>query len=267
MRHGWDGEVGRYFLAYRPGASEPSDRAAVHTTDYDNLDLAWLGVAIHPEQRRRGYGNAGLRRRFDVCRLDGADQGRLGRLGPRAHRAASPRRCGCRAEVRSPSTAVSTCASSSRAWPTGCTPRRSRTPATTSSSASTAPTPEELLRGLAEATAAINDAPLDDLEIEDEVFTADRVRAYERAQLDSGFRFYRIIARHRATGEIAGLTVVTVDSRDAVPRLPARHLGRARAPGHRLGLLLKADMMRWLADAEPQLETAGHVEHGVQRRT
>jgi RimJ/RimL family protein N-acetyltransferase len=25
--------------------------------------------------------------------------------------------------------------------------------------------------------------------------------------------------------------------------------------GHRLGLLLKADMMRWLADAEPQLET------------
>ena len=25
--------------------------------------------------------------------------------------------------------------------------------------------------------------------------------------------------------------------------------------GHRLGLLLKADMMRWLAEAEPQLET------------
>ena len=25
--------------------------------------------------------------------------------------------------------------------------------------------------------------------------------------------------------------------------------------GHRLGLLLKADMLRWLADKEPQLET------------
>ena len=58
------------------------------------------------------------------------------------------------------------------------------------------------------ATAAINDAPLDDLDVEDEVFTGDRVAAYENAQIASGYRFYRILARHRRTGEIAGQTVV-----------------------------------------------------------
>jgi hypothetical protein len=66
---------------------------------------------------------------------------------------------------------------------------------------------------------------------------------------------YRVIARHRVNGDIAGLTVVTVDSEN-----PARgeqedtSVVRAHR-GHRLGLLLKADMMRWLAATEPQLET------------
>ena len=115
--------------------------------------------------------------------------------------------------------------------------------------------PAELLEALAVATAAINDAPLDDLEIEDEVFTADRVAAYENTELASGHRLYRVIARHRVSGDIAGLTVVTVDSEN-----PARgeqedsSVVRAHR-GHRLGLLLKADMMRWLAEVEPQLET------------
>ena len=80
--------------------------------------------------------------------------------------------------------------------------------------------PAELLEALAVATAAINDAPLDDLDIEDEVFTADRVAAYENTQIASGHRFYRVIARHRGSGDIAGLTVVTVDSE--TPRRASR---------------------------------------------
>ena len=38
MRHGWDGEVGRYFLAEAGG--EVVGGLAVHTSDYDNLDVA-----------------------------------------------------------------------------------------------------------------------------------------------------------------------------------------------------------------------------------
>ncbi len=76
---------------------------------------------------------------------------------------------------------------------------------------------------MAQITGAINDAPLDDLEIEDEVFSPDRIRAYETAQIESGYRFRRVVARHRVTGELAGHTVVTVDTERPHDRRPARH--------------------------------------------
>ena len=60
-------------------------------------------------------------------------------------------------------------------------------------------------------------------------------------------------ARHRDTGELAGHTVVTVEGGD--PTQGHQHdtsvVGTHR--GHRLGLLLKADMVLWLRQAEPQL--------------
>ncbi|MGH3307738.1 MAG: GNAT family N-acetyltransferase, partial [Nocardioides sp.] len=116
-------------------------------------------------------------------------------------------------------------------------------------------TPDELIDEVARLTAAINDAPLDDLEMEDEAFPPERIRAYETAQNESGFRFRRVVARHRATGELAGHTVVTVDSER--PTIGDQHDTAVAGPhrGHRLGVLLKADMVRWLATDEPQLET------------
>jgi hypothetical protein len=102
---------------------------------------------------------------------------------------------------------------------------------------------------------AINDAPLDDLDIEDEVFTPERVAAYESAQIESGKRLYRVVARHRDSGELAGNSVVAVEAER--PHVGHQHdtsVVRAHR-GHRLGLLLKTDMMLWLADAEPELRT------------
>jgi GNAT superfamily N-acetyltransferase len=114
------------------------------------------------------------------------------------------------------------------------------------------PMPDDLVDAYADAAAAINDAPLDDLDIEDEIFDVERVRRYERGQIGSGRRLYRVLARQRATGEIAGHTVVAVETNP--PGFGLQHdttVVRAHR-GHRLGLLLKADMMRWLADAEPE---------------
>ena len=76
---------------------------------------------------------------------------------------------------------------------------------------------------------AINDAPTDDLDIEDEVFSAERMRAYETAQLARGHRLFRVFARHRETGELAGHSVVVVDGERPELGRPARHLGRAAA--------------------------------------
>ena len=103
-------------------------------------------------------------------------------------------------------------------------------------------------------TAAINDAPIDDLDIEDEVFTADRIRDYETPR-QSGHRLWRIIARHRRTGEAAGHTAVVVHTER--PELAHQHDTAVVRDhrGHRLGLLLKAEMMRWLAEVEPQVNS------------
>ena len=107
---------------------------------------------------------------------------------------------------------------------------------------------------LAELTAAINDAPIDDLDIEDEVFTG-RPDPGLRRRPDRapGYRLDRIIARHRRTGAAAGHTAVVVDTerRSWPTSTTPRWCGRHR--GHRLGLLLKAEMLRWLAEAEPQV--------------
>jgi GNAT superfamily N-acetyltransferase len=116
-------------------------------------------------------------------------------------------------------------------------------------------TPNEELEALAEMTAAINDAPTDDLDIEDEVFPAERVRNYESAQLARGYRFHRVFARHRETGQLAGHTVVVVDGER--PHLAEQHdtsVVRAHR-GHRLGLLLKADLLLWLRETQPQVES------------
>lgn len=113
--------------------------------------------------------------------------------------------------------------------------------------------PDELLPAVAELTAAINDAPRDGLDLQDEVFDPARIRAYEAAQAAYGHRLYRLVARERRTGALAGHTIVGIDT--GRPWYGGQHdtsvVGAHR--GHRLGLLLKIGMMRWLREAEPQL--------------
>jgi GNAT superfamily N-acetyltransferase len=115
------------------------------------------------------------------------------------------------------------------------------------------PTPDDLLDGVVTMTAAINDAPLDALEVEDEVFSPERVRAFERGQQARGRRVYRLVARHRSTGELAGHTLVSVDRDHPGFALQYDTSVMRSHRGHRLGLLLKIEMLRWLGDAEPQL--------------
>ena len=101
--------------------------------------------------------------------------------------------------------------------------------------------------------AAINDAPTDDLDIEDEVFSADRMRAYETAQLNRGDQMFRTFVRHRESGELAGHSVVLVEGER--PHLGHQHDTTvvSNHRGHRLGMLLKTDMNLWLREVQPQL--------------
>jgi RimJ/RimL family protein N-acetyltransferase len=115
------------------------------------------------------------------------------------------------------------------------------------------PLPDELLPAISTMTEAINDAPNDGLDFEDEAFPPERIRAYETAQSAAGRRCYRLVARERSTGALAGHTVVGVEIDR--PWHGGQHdtsVVRAHR-GHRLGLLLKIGMLRWLREEEPQL--------------
>ena len=110
------------------------------------------------------------------------------------------------------------------------------------------------LTELIPAMAAINDAPMGSLTFEDEVFDLDRMRDAERAHELRGERVRRVVARHRTTREVAGHTYLVV--RPWAPREAGQWDTSVAAPhrGHRLGLALKIEMLRWLAEEEPQVE-------------
>jgi GNAT superfamily N-acetyltransferase/L-amino acid N-acyltransferase YncA len=116
-------------------------------------------------------------------------------------------------------------------------------------------TPPDMAAEIASMTASINDAPTDDLDVEDEVFSPERIVAFEESQAAQETRLYHLVARHRATGELAGHTVVGIDSkRPGYGGQFDTSVVRAHR-GHRLGLLLKLAMLQWLAEEEPQVRT------------
>jgi hypothetical protein len=112
------------------------------------------------------------------------------------------------------------------------------------------PTPEGDLPEMVVLREAINDAP-DALEFES--YPVERITAYEQALVRRRQTQYTVVARHRATGEPAGLTMVCVDEFDpSVAHQEDTSVVRAHR-GHRLGLLLKLDMIEWLRDERPEV--------------
>ena len=116
------------------------------------------------------------------------------------------------------------------------------------------PYDDALLADLVAVTAAINDAPMGALDVEDEVYDLARMRDAERARALRGERFRRVVARHRPSGEVAGHTFLVVRPWDAKHGAQWDTAVTRRHRGHRLGVALKIEMMRWLAETEPQLE-------------
>ena len=116
------------------------------------------------------------------------------------------------------------------------------------------PTPEEMVEDMVSLHDAINDAPLDDPEEEEPaVFDADRIRCYDQAMAGRSQTLYRVMARHRSSREWAGLSLLCVD--EHMPRVAFQEdtsVVRAHR-GHRLGLLMKTDMLRWIQRERPDV--------------
>lgn len=251
LRLGWDGEPPVGFVARVDGVAVATGEYS--TSEYDNQHLAWVQVQVHPEHRRRGHGST----LFDAFRERARAEGRTSIATEGWD---SPAAIGFAARHGLEQKAVEVNrrqrltdldrAALDRAYddalPHAADYELVRMPGRS---------PDSELPALAVMTAAINDAPTDDLDIEDNVFPPERIRAYETAQLERGSHLHRLVARHRPTGALAGQTVVVVDGER--PALAEQHDTSVLAAhrGHRLGLLLKAEMLRWLAVEHPQVET------------
>lgn len=251
LRHGWDGEPPRPFLARVDGVAVGLGDLTVF--ERDNLHLLWAGVTVHPDHRRRGVGTALWEHFVDLGRSmgrrtlatdawEGEGRAAFAEAMGLARASQSINRRQFLADVDE--AGLERMLEEARAKASDYELLRY-----------VGPSPDDVVEGIVELTAAINDAPMDDLDVEDEVFTADRVRSYEAAQVGRGMRTYRLVARHRGTGELAGHTVVAVDA--TRPWIGEQHdtsVVRAHR-GHRLGLLLKGEMIRWLQAEEPELAT------------
>ena len=117
----------------------------------------------------------------------------------------------------------------------------------------TPPVADDLIEGMVQLQLAMNDAPLNDLALEDHTWNAARYRDFETAMSRRRMTSYRLVARHRETGGMAGFTAVVVEEERP-------HLGFQEDTavvrshrGHRLGLRLKIEMLRLLRDREPQI--------------
>ena len=263
MRYGWDLEPAEHYLYIPEDASDPVGVLVVDLPTRDNLHLVWAEIFVHPDHRRRGHGSAIMTEALRMARDAGRntiwvgtaedDQG-AGKFAERfgfKYASHDARRRQMLADVDQ--TEI----------------RRLWTVAEQAASAYRLerlqpPIADQILTELIEVTAAINDAPMGDLTYEDEKFDLQRLQDRETAVASRGDCAYRVIARNRTTGEVGGHTMVITQPLQPQFGFQADTAVARHHRGHRLGLLLKIDMMRWLAAAEPQLkiiETWNNVDN------
>ncbi|MGW0229542.1 GNAT family N-acetyltransferase [Actinopolymorpha singaporensis] len=249
LRYGWDGEPGEKWLLVEDG--QVAGTLDLHFSQRDNTHMAYVGVSVHPDKRREGRGRALAEEGLARVRASGRRLAMGGTLDAEAPAAFAAAMGFAQASVEVQRRQDLTEVDSARV-------EELRARAAEAARDYTlirmdGPVPDDLVDEVAEMAAAINDAPTDDLDIEDEVFDAKRVRGFEAAQEAAGNKLYRVIARRGTDGPLAGHTMVGVPAElpDWAWQWDTAVLGAHR--GHRLGMLLKADMVTWLRAAEPSV--------------
>ncbi len=237
-----------------PGETPGTAQAFYHLRlpDMENLTMGYLYLVVHPRFRRRGIGGALLRHAARQAAENersllatAVRQGSAGEVFAR-HAGATPgiaeaRRVQVLAKLRSGQVAA-------------LRESAARAAAGYSLLSWTGRTPDEHLAGFAAVHNAMQDAPRT-AGHEPSVWDAQRVRERIDDQRDLfGTRGYSVVARHDATGELAAVTQIEVDPE--YPEWAYQQITAVARPhrGHRLGLLVKAAMLEWLAVAEPGLQ-------------
>jgi GNAT superfamily N-acetyltransferase len=222
-----------------------------------NREFAEFKTEVHPAHRRRGVGSALLQTVTDAAREDGrtmlgtaAYEGTAGEPFL-AHAGAENRQVFRQSRLQMSDVDPNML----REWVV----RAAERAAGYSLVGWDDPCPEEYLDAFTEVVHVMNTAPLDDLDIEDEIWTPEETRAWQASLQARGHQGWVLAARHDATGRFAGFTEMGF-----WPWEPQRAAQGDTGvdPAHRnlgLGRWLKAAMLQRLLRERPDVR---HVDTG-----
>ncbi|HEU4422685.1 MAG TPA: GNAT family N-acetyltransferase [Pilimelia sp.] len=252
LRHGWDGDA-PLIAVTRDEDDRVTGVGELVLPQWDNRHIALFGIAVDPAARRRGLGRALFHAAVEEARARGRtvimSECAEGSAGEPFFPAMGLARAYVAVQRRQDLRAVDW------DWLDEQYADAQRHAEGYDLVRLPGAVPDELLPDIVTMTEAINDAPTDELDVEDEVFSPERVRLFEAAHAARNRRLYRIVARQRDTGVLAGHTVVGVDAERPWHGWQYDTSVVRAHRGHRLGLLLKIAMMRWLREDEPQVRT------------
>lgn len=129
------------------------------------------------------------------------------------------------------------------------------------------PTPQDRLEALARLMARMStDAPSGGLELEEEAWDAERVAELDRVCVATGRTRVMTVAEHVGTGDLVAYTVVELPEDKPAAGYQEDTLVHSDHRGHRLGMLVKAQNLRRVADHAPDVQrlhtwNAGENEH------
>jgi GNAT superfamily N-acetyltransferase len=217
--------------------------------DLENLDVAFVRLMVRPGHRRRGTGTALLRH----AAARAAAHGRA-RLVGETLRGTAGEAFAARAGAAPGLTEARRVLNIARV-PAGTIARMRESAAKAAAGYSlaswTGPTPDERLTAISRMYETMNDAPWD---YEDERWDAQRVRERVDANLKRrGTTRYTVAAFHDGSGDIAAFTELEVDPEHPEWGFQGNTAVTRPHRGHRLGMLVKAAMLEWLAGTEPEL--------------
>jgi GNAT superfamily N-acetyltransferase len=245
--------------------------AVVSMDQRDNLHWADLGVGVHPEYRRRGIGTALLSRVEELAIAGGRTQLLWGQEFPREPEPGEPGLDPATGVGRAPSDLPAASMARARGYRLEQVDRRSvlRLPVDpdllerlVSESATMAAgyrthtwvdeIPDEWLDGFAALETRMSvDAPHGEMDWQEEVWDAERVRERVEQHAAGGNRFVVTAAEEVATGRLAGMTLLLFPAEDWPYVYQDDTIVLAAHRGHRLGMLIKAVNLRELARLRP----------------
>ncbi len=226
----------------------------------DNLDNAWVDILVGVKHRRRGIGRALFEHAVERARAEGrtrmmgeAREPSPGRPARDWASVAFADAMGAKRaldEIRRrqdlqtvDDTVLDTLASDAVVHADGYSLRRW-----------TERAPDDLVDGLAVLEERMStDAPLGELKWEREPHDAARIRGIEHDLLVRGRVSYATAVVHDATGVMAGYTRIVYDQDVPYHGWQWNTIVMPEHRGHRLGLLLKVENLRWVRRVAPHL--------------